>query len=153
MFTLCGNLFFQTRKSKSETVFEVRTKMLGNVPIVDFYPVDYGLPHQAFGFEVGPVCFKWLWIPQLQTDIWKMTKREMMWTHTKWCAMCGQMSYVEENDVCIPIAYINVKKEVYKYKMLIISVCFHNRSSKNILFTSARYLDNKLYTHHSYHVV
>jgi len=49
---------FQTRKSKSETVFEVRTKMLGTVPIVDFYPVDYGLPHQAFGFEVGPVCFK-----------------------------------------------------------------------------------------------
>ena len=53
------NLFlFQTRKSKSETVFEVRTKKLGHVPIVDFYPVDYGLPHQAFGFQVGPVCFK-----------------------------------------------------------------------------------------------
>nr|CAD7427671.1 unnamed protein product [Timema monikensis] len=42
---------FETRKSKSETVFEVRTKKLSHVPIVDFYPVDYGLPHQAFGFE------------------------------------------------------------------------------------------------------
>lgn len=51
--------FLQTRKSKSETVFEVRTNKLNSLPLTDFYPVDYGLPHQAFGFEVGPVCFKW----------------------------------------------------------------------------------------------
>lgn len=49
---------FQTRKSKSETIFEIRTKNLAQLPIIDFYPVDYGLPHQAFGFSVGPVCFK-----------------------------------------------------------------------------------------------
>lgn len=52
------HLLLQTKKAKSETVFEVRTKNLEHLPIVDFYPMDYGLPHQAFGFEVGPVCFK-----------------------------------------------------------------------------------------------
>lgn len=52
------NVDFQTGKSKSETVFEVRTKKLNFLPIIDFYPTDYGLPHQAFGFQVGPVCFK-----------------------------------------------------------------------------------------------
>jgi len=46
------------QKSESKTVFEVRTEKLGQLPMVDFYPVDYGKPHQAFGFEVGPVCFK-----------------------------------------------------------------------------------------------
>lgn len=48
----------KTRKSKSETVFVVTTKKLQQLPLIDFYPVDYGLPHQAFGFAVGPVCFK-----------------------------------------------------------------------------------------------
>ncbi|XP_022176710.1 collagen alpha-1(XI) chain-like [Myzus persicae] len=48
----------KTRKSKSETVFEIRTNKLDSLPLTDFYPIDYGLPHQAFGFEVGPVCFK-----------------------------------------------------------------------------------------------
>lgn len=58
---ICAEItfLFQTRKAKSETVFEIRTKKLDQVPIIDFFPVDYGLPHQAFGFEVGPVCFKW----------------------------------------------------------------------------------------------
>merc|ERR1712200_178797 len=32
----------------------VSTK-LSQLPVVDFFPVDYGLPHQAFGFEIGPV--------------------------------------------------------------------------------------------------
>lgn len=57
-FTTKLYLMLQTKKAKSETVFEVRTKHLEHLPIVDFYPMDYGLPHQAFGFVVGPVCFK-----------------------------------------------------------------------------------------------
>lgn len=48
----------RNRKSKSETIFDVRTEKLKRLPIVDFYPSDYGMPHQAFGFSVGPVCFK-----------------------------------------------------------------------------------------------
>jgi len=48
----------KTKRAESKTVFEVRTEKLGQLPLVDFYPVDYGKPHQAFGFEVGPVCFK-----------------------------------------------------------------------------------------------
>ena len=48
----------KTGKSKSETVFEIRTKKLEQLPIVDFFPVDYGMPNQAFGFQVGAVCFK-----------------------------------------------------------------------------------------------
>jgi len=43
---------------ESKTIFEVRTSKLGQLPIVDFFPYDYGKPRQAFGFEVGPVCFK-----------------------------------------------------------------------------------------------
>merc|ERR1712080_85389 len=35
---------------------ENRPNILGQLPIVDFYPVDYGQQQQAFGFEVGPVC-------------------------------------------------------------------------------------------------
>lgn len=48
----------KNRKGKSQTVFEIRSEKLGQLPIIDFFPVDYGLPHQAFGFEVGPACFK-----------------------------------------------------------------------------------------------
>lgn len=43
---------------ESKTIFEVRTTKLGQLPLVDFFPSDYGQPRQAFGFEVGPVCFK-----------------------------------------------------------------------------------------------
>ena len=32
---------------------QVRTENLGELPLVDFYPVDYGQQQQAFGFEVG----------------------------------------------------------------------------------------------------
>lgn len=49
----------KSRKAKSETIFEIRSKKLDQLPIVDFLPVDYGMPNQAFGFAVGPVCFKW----------------------------------------------------------------------------------------------
>lgn len=48
----------KTRKSKGETVFLIESKIMQQLPLVDFYPVDYGLPHQAFGFTVGPICFK-----------------------------------------------------------------------------------------------
>merc|ERR1712154_567227 len=48
----------RNKRKESKTIFEVRTKKLGQLPLVDFYPVDYGKPHQAFGFEVGPVCFR-----------------------------------------------------------------------------------------------
>lgn len=48
----------KNRKSKSETVFDLRTRKLEQLPITDFYPVDYGMPNQAFGFLAGPVCFK-----------------------------------------------------------------------------------------------
>lgn len=46
------------RKSESKTVFTLRTEKRSQLPVVDFFPVDYGLPHQAFGFEIGPVCFR-----------------------------------------------------------------------------------------------
>lgn len=48
----------KSRDDKSETIFEVRSKKLNQLPLVDFYPIDYGNPNQAFGFSVGPVCFK-----------------------------------------------------------------------------------------------
>merc|ERR1712154_461864 len=48
----------RTRGSESKTIFNLVTSKLSQLPVVDFYPVDYGLPHQAFGFEIGPVCFK-----------------------------------------------------------------------------------------------
>lgn len=47
----------KSRNSRGETVFEIRTKRLNQLPIIDFYPKDYGAPNQAFGFNVGPVCF------------------------------------------------------------------------------------------------
>lgn len=47
-----------TGRAKGETVFEIRTKKTQYLPIIDFYPVDYGLQQQAFGFQMGPVCFK-----------------------------------------------------------------------------------------------
>ena len=54
------NIFikFQRKESESKTVFEFTTSKLNQLPIQDFQPADYGMPHQAFGFEVGPVCFK-----------------------------------------------------------------------------------------------
>ena len=33
-------------------MMQVRTEKLGELPLVDFYPVDYGQQQQAFGFEV-----------------------------------------------------------------------------------------------------
>jgi collagen type V/XI/XXIV/XXVII, alpha len=48
----------RTGRSKSETVFEIRTKKVEYLPMIDFYPLDYGNQQQAFGFQMGPVCFK-----------------------------------------------------------------------------------------------
>jgi collagen type V/XI/XXIV/XXVII alpha len=48
----------KTKTTESKTIFEARSEKLGQLPLVDFYPTDYGKPNQAFGFEVGPVCFK-----------------------------------------------------------------------------------------------
>jgi len=48
----------RNRKAEEKTIFNLRTKKLNQLPIVDFFPSDYGSPHQAFGFEVGPVCYK-----------------------------------------------------------------------------------------------
>lgn len=47
-----------SRKAKSETIFEIKTKKMDHLPIIDFLPVDYGQSNQAFGFSVGPVCFR-----------------------------------------------------------------------------------------------
>lgn len=48
----------KSKDSESKTIFEVRTTKLGQLPLIDFYPKDYGKPSQAFGFSVGPVCFR-----------------------------------------------------------------------------------------------
>jgi len=48
----------RTRGSESKTIFNLVSTKISQLPVVDFFPVDYGLPHQAFGFEIGPVCFK-----------------------------------------------------------------------------------------------
>lgn len=48
---------FQSRKGDGKTIFEISTKKVESLPIIDFIPTDYGQPDQQFGFEVGPVCF------------------------------------------------------------------------------------------------
>lgn len=47
----------KSRTTSSKAVFEVHTTRMEQLPLVDFLPVDYGLSHQAFGFQVGAVCF------------------------------------------------------------------------------------------------
>ena len=51
------DFLFQSKQGESKTTFDLTTKRLSQLPLQDFLPKDYGLPHQAFGFEVGPVCF------------------------------------------------------------------------------------------------
>lgn len=48
----------KSRNSKTETIFEIRTKKLYQLPVIDFFPTDYGMNNQAFGFSAGPVCYK-----------------------------------------------------------------------------------------------
>ena len=58
LFHVLMILQFQMRKGESKTVFSLKTEKRSQLPVKDFYPKDYGLPHQAFGFEIGPVCFR-----------------------------------------------------------------------------------------------
>lgn len=51
-------VWFQTGKAKSKTILELQTKKLDLLPVVDFLPIDYGKSGQAFGFQMGPVCFR-----------------------------------------------------------------------------------------------
>ncbi|ERL95674.1 hypothetical protein D910_00104 [Dendroctonus ponderosae] len=48
----------KARQGKSKTVFEIRTRQIDQLPLTDFLPIDYGESNQAFGFSVGPACFK-----------------------------------------------------------------------------------------------
>lgn len=48
----------KSRINKSKSIFEIRTRKTNQLPIVDFFPKDYGAPDQAFGFSIGPVCFR-----------------------------------------------------------------------------------------------
>lgn len=41
-----------------KTVFDFKTRRPGTLPVVDFQPIDFGGEHQAFGFELGPACFR-----------------------------------------------------------------------------------------------
>lgn len=43
--------------NEAKTVFELRSTKSAYLPISDFWPTDYGLSEQAFGFQVGAVCF------------------------------------------------------------------------------------------------
>ena len=51
-------VFLQTRRGPGQTVLEVNSADLSQLPLQDFLPVDYGVPSQAFGFEVGPLCLR-----------------------------------------------------------------------------------------------
>jgi collagen type V/XI/XXIV/XXVII alpha len=46
------------RNSDGFTRFNVKTKKLNLLPVIDIKPRDYGLPNQKFGFDAGPVCFR-----------------------------------------------------------------------------------------------
>ena len=55
---LAGLIWFQFRQDKwTSTAFEMTTHRPQRLPIVDFAPKDIGDPNQAFGLEIGPVCF------------------------------------------------------------------------------------------------
>ncbi|NWI19805.1 CO5A1 protein, partial [Crypturellus soui] len=45
------------RKGSSQTVLEVSTPRMEQLPLLDVRVTDFGEPNQRFGFEVGPVCF------------------------------------------------------------------------------------------------
>jgi len=47
----------KNRRSNAYTIFELKTRKVHQLPIVDILPRDYGQLWQKFGFEVGPVCF------------------------------------------------------------------------------------------------
>lgn len=47
----------KNRENNGFTAFEISTKKLARLPIVNFRPKDYGEYGQKFGFEAGPICF------------------------------------------------------------------------------------------------
>lgn len=48
----------QYRQNKwTRTVFEINTEKPKRLPVIDVAPVDIGDRNQAFGLELGPVCF------------------------------------------------------------------------------------------------
>lgn len=48
----------QYRQDKwTRTVFEFKTRKPKRLPVVDMAPADIGEENQAFGIEIGPVCF------------------------------------------------------------------------------------------------
>lgn len=51
--------WFQDKRAKGETVFEISTTRLQQLPIINFAAKDYGEKKQKFGFKAGPVCFNW----------------------------------------------------------------------------------------------
>lgn len=48
----------QRSSSWAKTVFEFNTDDTLRLPIEDVSPSDIGHPSQAFGLEIGPVCFQ-----------------------------------------------------------------------------------------------
>jgi collagen type V/XI/XXIV/XXVII alpha len=51
-------IVLQSGVGEGKTIFDIRTKKSNQLPVIDFLPLDYGAEGQAFGFEVGPVCFR-----------------------------------------------------------------------------------------------
>lgn len=47
----------RTKDQNGFTTFEITTRKVDRLPIVNFRPKDYGEPWQKFGFEAGPICF------------------------------------------------------------------------------------------------
>ncbi len=54
---LCFISFLQDKRAKGETVLEITTTKLHQLPIIDFAALDFGQKKQKFGFRAGPVCF------------------------------------------------------------------------------------------------
>ena len=60
MFVLFS-YFLQDKRANGETVLEITTTKLHQLPLVDFAASDFGQKKQKFGFKAGPVCFNWEW--------------------------------------------------------------------------------------------
>uniref|UniRef100_A0A4W3GQS2 Collagen alpha-1(V) chain-like n=2 Tax=Callorhinchus milii TaxID=7868 RepID=A0A4W3GQS2_CALMI len=46
------------RKGTGQTVLEVDTPLVEQMPLLDVLFTDFAEPSQKFGFDVGPVCFR-----------------------------------------------------------------------------------------------
>lgn len=47
----------QLRKGPDQTLLEVWTPQVEQLPLLDVRVMDFGGPDQKFGFTVGPACF------------------------------------------------------------------------------------------------